>query len=63
MTTERVPFRLIKMPCCGHLFCSVNARWANYCPQCGKFVYDHIKSCSLINDPNAELKYDESKRT
>lgn len=63
MSTERVPFRLIQMPCCGFLFCNVNARWPNYCPECGKFVFEQVKSCSLINDQHAELNYDESKRT
>lgn len=62
MTTERVHFRLIDMPCCHHLFCNVNARWPSYCPCCGTFVFDKIKSGALISDDSATLKYDETKR-
>lgn len=62
MTTERVHFRLIQMPCCGHLFCNVNARWPSYCPQCGKNVFADIKSCARISDDNATLTYNELKQ-
>lgn len=61
-TTERVPFRLIQMPCCQHLFCNVNARVPSYCPSCGKQVFDKIKECVLICDETATLKYDPDKR-
>lgn len=57
-TTERVVFRLIQMPCCGHLLCWVNPRYPTYCPQCGKFVYDRVKGCVLSSDGNAMLKCD-----
>lgn len=57
MTTERVPFRLIQMPCCEHLFCNVNNRLPSYCPACGTFVFDQIKGCVIMSDNNAVLKY------
>lgn len=59
MSTERVHFRLIQMPCCGHLFCNVNPRLPSYCPQCGKSVYPKVKECVLISDDKATLKYKE----
>ena len=60
MSTERVHFRLIRMPCCGYLYCAVNPRLANYCIECGQRVYAEIKvnpSCILVSDENATLKY------
>lgn len=60
MSTERVHFRLIKMPCCDALKCWVNPRLANYCPECGERVYARIKtdpSCILVSDQQATLKY------
>jgi hypothetical protein len=33
--SERVIFRLMRMPCCGHMLCWVNPRRPNYCPECG----------------------------
>jgi hypothetical protein len=38
-TNEKVPFRLIHMPCCHVLICWVNPRRPNYCPECGKFIF------------------------
>lgn len=61
-TTERVHFRLIAMPCCGHMFCSVNSRWPSYCPQCGAMVYPRVQEGVRISDPDAKLVYDLSKR-
>jgi hypothetical protein len=64
MSIERVPFRLIQMPCCNMLYCAVNPRLPNYCIECGERVYAKIKnnpSCILILDENATLKYKESK--
>jgi len=57
MTWERVHFRLIQMPCCGHLFCNVNPRLPSFCPMCGKGCYSQVKSCVLLSDENAQLKY------
>lgn len=60
MTTERVHFRLIAMPCCGMMKCWVNPRLANYCPECGAKVYARLKtdpSCILVSDAEATLKY------
>lgn len=56
--TERVMFRLIRMPCCQHLFCNVNHRWPSFCPNCGTHVWPQVKGCASISDPNAILKYD-----
>lgn len=55
--TERVHFRLITMPCCGHLFCNVNPRLPSYCPMCGSSVYPEVKSCITISDEGAILKW------
>ena len=60
--TERVHFRLIAMPCCGHLFCNVNHRWPSFCPQCGKMVYPQVQGGVRISDPDATLTYDMSKQ-
>jgi hypothetical protein len=38
-SNEKVPFRLIQMPCCHILICWVNPRRPNYCPECGKFIF------------------------
>jgi hypothetical protein len=55
MSVERVTFRLMQMPCCGQLLCWVNPRHPNYCPECGKYVFDQIKSCVLVSDSAAML--------
>lgn len=62
MATERVHFRLLQMPCCGHLFCNVNPRLPSFCPNCGKGVYPQVKHCAIISDADAQLTYDESKQ-
>ena len=57
---ERVHFRLSFMPCCGHLYCRVNPRLPNYCPECGEWVFAQIKanpSCIQVEDINAHLRY------
>jgi hypothetical protein len=58
MTTELVHFRLIKMPCCGHLLCWVNSRFPNYCPECGKQIYPDVKQGVIQSFPTAELRYE-----
>lgn len=50
-------FRMFALPCCGQLLCWVNPRLPNYCPECGKFVFDQIKSCVTIADPQARIYY------
>jgi hypothetical protein len=55
---ERVPFHMIDMPCCHHLFCNVNHRWPSYCPNCGTYVFATIKGCAVISDDNAHLRYE-----
>lgn len=57
MSTERVHFRLIQMPCCGHLLCWVNPRFPSYCPECGKGIYPEVKGSVLLTDDSAILKY------
>lgn len=56
-STERVHFRLILMPCCGFLFCNVNPRLPNYCPECGKAVFIKVRNQDAIriSDSNATL--------
>jgi len=53
---ERVHFRLIQTPCCGHLVCWVNPRVPSYCPECGKYIYPEVKSCITYDDNEATLK-------
>jgi len=55
--TQKVPFRLIVMPCCNFQACWVNPRFPNYCPECGKFVFPEIKGCVTLLDEGAWLKY------
>lgn len=55
--TERVVFKLISMPCCGHLLCWVNPRWPTYCPTCGKSILAYVKQGVLHSDDEAELTY------
>ncbi len=61
MTTERIPFRLLHMECCGVLLCHVNHRFPTYCSECGASVYPQVKGWTLVNDPNATLKYTAEK--
>jgi hypothetical protein len=37
-TNEKVPFRLLQMPCCKTLVCWVNPRLPTCCTECGKPV-------------------------
>lgn len=58
---ERVFFRLIKMPCCGHLLCWVNPRLPTYCPECGKLMFTELKfdgTAFLVRDQDAKLSYE-----
>lgn len=57
MTTERMPFRLLQMPCCGVMICHVNHRLPNHCSECGTHVFAIIKGCVLIADMDATLNY------
>jgi ribosomal protein S27AE len=59
MTTERVHFKLLVMPCCSTLLCHVNPRLPNFCPECGTSVMAEIKSCIMTDDDNATLRYRE----
>ncbi len=62
MVNERVHFRLLQLPCCGHLFCNVNPRLPSFCPNCGKGIWPQVKTCAIISDDEAVLKYDEKKQ-
>lgn len=55
---ERVEFRVMKTPCCGHLLCWLNARFPTYCPLCGKLIYPDIKAEVLTVDTNAMLSWE-----
>jgi hypothetical protein len=48
-STEQIPFRLFKMPCCNQMVCWVQPRLPAYCPMCGKAVWAQLKSgdCTL----------------
>lgn len=54
-TNELVIFRLMRMPCCGHMLCWVNPRRPNYCPECGKSFLNWGDSV-LHRDENALLR-------
>lgn len=56
-TTERVPFRIVQMECCGTMLCCVNPRFYNYCPECGTSVIRHIRGWVTLSDDDATLKY------
>ena len=56
-THERVPFRFLRTPCCGHLLCWVNPRFPTFCPSCGTNVYPEIRSCVLVSDHDAVLTF------
>lgn len=62
LTTERVPFRLIMMPCCHHLFCNVNHRFPSFCPNCGEHIFPKVREGVLIYDEEAILKYNPDKK-
>jgi len=62
MTVELVQFRLIRMECCGHLYCSVNPRFPSYCPSCGKLVYPDIKRWVILSDNAAELHHNMEEK-
>jgi len=57
--TERVKFRLIRMPCCGHLLCWVNPRFPTYCPECGTQILTVVREGVLLSDDNAVLEVNE----
>ncbi len=52
---ERVVFRLIQMPCCGHNLCWVNPRFPTYCPECGTHIFLTVKQGVVITDEYAIL--------
>jgi len=56
MSTEKVIFRLIRMPCCGYNLCWINPRWPAYCPECGSLVLGKLKDCVLVIDEAALLE-------
>ena len=60
MSNQRVQFRLIAMPCCAQLLCWVNPRFPNYCPECGKYVFDRVKGCVVDRDDNAWLRLSQT---
>ena len=53
--SQRVHFRLIQMPCCGHFFCNVNPRLPNYCPECGQRCFPEVRGCVVFSDEDAFL--------
>ena len=56
---ERIPFRLLQMPCCGYRLCWVTPRLPNHCPACGRHVLLDLKSgeYTRISDDDAWIKY------
>jgi hypothetical protein len=57
MSSERVLFRLLVMPCCHHQLCWVNPRLPTYCPECGVCIHATVKESVLIRDERATLRY------
>jgi hypothetical protein len=55
---ERVHFKLIQTPCCGHLLCWVNPRYPTYCPVCGKLIWPEVKAKVMHDDPMAVIELD-----
>lgn len=56
--TVRVPLRVIRMECCGHLLCWVNPRFPSYCPECGIRCYPGVQGWVMQSDMTAMLKAD-----
>lgn len=56
---EKVPFRVIVMPCCMHTVCWVNPRLPSHCPECGTSVFARIREGIRLHDPEATLSYKE----
>ncbi len=54
-TTQRVPFRLLHMECCGTLICWVNPRFPNYCPECAARAYPMVRGYVTASDEHATL--------
>lgn len=61
-TREKIEFRLIRTPCCGHLLCWVNPRLPSHCPECGTMILSRLrpdversKSCSQRLDGLSSL--------
>ena len=48
---EKVPFRLIQTPCCGQMFCWVNPRIPNYCPECGEHIFARLRFGGILVEP------------
>jgi hypothetical protein len=63
-TRQRVPFRLIVMPCCSTQLCWVNPRLPNYCPECGERAYAALKFGGvLVEATEAWLEITQEKDT
>lgn len=60
--TERVPFRLIVMECCGTMICWVNPRLPTYCPECGTRIYPEVRGWVTEQDDSAILKVDLERK-
>jgi predicted nucleic acid-binding Zn-ribbon protein len=60
-TYERVPFRMLRMTCCGHLLCWVNPRRPNHCPECGAYTQQFVPE-QLVADDDAVLELDSGLR-
>jgi len=55
---EKVKFKLIQTPCCGHLLCWVNPRYPSYCPCCGVNIFAEVKRHVMHSDDEAILELD-----
>jgi hypothetical protein len=53
---QRVVFKLIQMPCCGHMLCWVNPRFPTYCPECGTHIFRTVKQGVMFSDDEAVLE-------
>ena len=52
---QRVPFRLISMPCCGFHLCWVNPRMPLFCPECGNAIGIRVRGAVIVEDMKASL--------
>ncbi len=57
VTTERVHLRVLHCPHCGNITCWINARLPSFCHECGKLTVGDKQKTVLTSDPEAFIKY------
>jgi hypothetical protein len=41
---EGSQLRMLSMPCCGHALSWLGSRLPNFCPECGKLVFEQLRT-------------------